>query len=94
MIHITEFLPKRFTVFGSKDWANQTLRNAIDFLKEGANSEGAWLWNQRLAIALIYKKELLEAGFPWQAQRIDNWIHRLQPSRRKADLEERERRAH
>jgi hypothetical protein len=61
----------------SKEWANNQLEIAIEFLKEGAKSEGFWLWNQRLAIALIYKKELLEAGFTWQAERIDNHIHRI-----------------
>ena len=87
----TEFSPKSFAVINSVDWANQTLRNAIEFLQEGANSENHWLWNQRLAVTLVYKKELLEAGFTWQAERIDNWIHRLQPIR--ADLL-RERGAH
>jgi len=65
--------------YGSKEWANQTLRNVISDLKEGATSCDHWLWRQRLSLALIYKKELLEEGFPWQAARIDNWIHRLQP---------------
>jgi hypothetical protein len=63
--------------YGSLEWANQTLRNAIGFLQEGARSQGGWLWNQRLAVVLIYKKELLELGYTWQAERIDNWIHRL-----------------
>jgi len=65
--------------YGSKEWANQTLRNAISDLKEGSMSQDHWLWKQRLAVVLIYKSELLQEGFPWQAARIDNWIHRLQP---------------
>jgi hypothetical protein len=32
-------------------------------------------------LALINKEELLEHGFVWHAERIDNWIHRLQPKR-------------
>lgn len=63
--------------------ANQMLKNAIQFLQEGKNSQNHWLWNQRLAIALIYKKELKQTGFTWQAKRIDNWIHRLKPKRGK-----------
>lgn len=72
-----------------KNWANNLLRNAVIFLKEGSKSDGFWLWNQRLAVALIFKKELEEKGFFWQSRRIENHIHRLQP--RKADLSERER---
>jgi hypothetical protein len=74
-------------------WANDQLRIAIEFLKEGAKSEGFWLWNQRLCVVILIKTELEGHGFKWQAVRIENWIHRLQP--RKADLDrERERRAH
>jgi hypothetical protein len=76
--------------FYDKDWANGLTRCSIEFLKEGAKSEGFWLWNQRLAAVLIFKRELLEHGYTWQASRIDNHIHRLQP--RKADLEREERR--
>lgn len=65
--------------FFDKNWANERLHLSIEFLKEGASSEGSWLWNQRLAAVLIFKKELLERGFEWQAARVDNWIHRLQP---------------
>jgi hypothetical protein len=72
--------------YGSKEWANSTLKASIVFLKEGANSENFWLWNQRLAVVLIFKKELEEKGFFWQSNRIENHIHRLQP--RKADLKE------
>ena len=77
----------------SKEWANNQLKIAIEFLKEGAKSEGFWLWNQRLGVVILIKTELEFRGFKWQVARIDNWIHRLQP--RKADLDrERERRAH
>lgn len=30
-------------------------------------------------LALIIKEELLEHGFVWHAERVENWIHRLQP---------------
>jgi hypothetical protein len=66
------------------DWANNQLRIAFQYLKEGANSEHFWLWNQRLAAALILKTELEGCGYRWQAERINNQIHRLQP--RRADL--------
>jgi len=91
-INNSSSLDKSFAIampLGSVAWANQTLKNCIADLKEGAKSEGSWLWNQRLSVVLIYKQELEDAGYPWQAQRVENWIHRLQP--RKADLEERER---
>ena len=67
--------------YGSKEWANSTLKASIVFLKEGAKSEDHWLWNQRLAVVLIFKKELEEKGFFWQSKRIENHIHRLQPKR-------------
>ena len=66
---------------GSREWANDLLHQGIELLKEGAKSEGYWLWNQRLAAVLCFKKELLDSGFTWQANRIDNWIHRLAPRR-------------
>jgi hypothetical protein len=73
----------------SKDWANGYLRQAIALLQEGAKSNNFWLWNQRLAVAIMMKTELQGYGFVWQAKRVENWIHRLQP--RRADLIERER---
>jgi len=69
----------------SKAWANGLVSESVRLLKQGAGSEGSWLWNQRLAAVLIFKRELLEKGYNWQAARIDNWIHRLQP--RRADLQ-------
>jgi len=74
----------------SFDWANRKLRFAIATL-QGKYEQG--IWKRRLQTALIVKDELLEHGFKWQAERIDNWIHRLQPSIKKADLEREERRA-
>lgn len=62
-----------------KNWANCYLRQSIILLKEGAKSDGFWLWNQRLAAALLLKKELEEKGFFWQSRRIENHIHRLAP---------------
>jgi len=47
-------------------------------LKEGANSPGFFLWNQRLAAAIILKTELLGTGYTWQAKRIENFIHRYE----------------
>jgi hypothetical protein len=70
------------------EWANGLLRQGITLLREGAKSEGFWLWGQRLAIVLIFKNELENYGYFWQAERLENWIHRLQP--RKADISERE----
>ena len=64
----------------SFDWANRKLRFVIATL-QGKYEVG--IWKRKLTTALIVKDELLEHGFKWQADRIDNWIHRLQP--RKAD---------
>jgi hypothetical protein len=70
---------------GSKEWANSQLRFSIRILKGEIMRSS---WKGRLQLVLYIKKRLLEHGFTWQAKRIDNWIHRLQP--RKADLSERE----
>ena len=68
--------------------ANRKLRFAIATLQGKVESS---IWKRRLQTALICRDELLEHGFKWQSERIDNWIHRLQP--RKADLEREEREA-
>ena len=61
-----------------KNWANGYVREAVQGLKEGFLSEKQWLWNQRLAAAIIIKTELEGRGFSWQAERINNQIHRYQ----------------
>jgi len=76
--------------FGSKPWANEQLRYAIRVLKGEAGSSGCRVWNGNLFLALYLKDRLLELGFPWQAARIENWIHRLQPSRADSAAEEAE----
>jgi hypothetical protein len=65
--------------FYNKEWANQKLRFAIGTLQGKYESS---IWKRRLQTALICRDELLEHGFKWQATRIDNWIHRLQPRKR------------
>ena len=55
--------------------ANNQLRAAIEFLKEGYNSENFWLWNQRLGAAIVLKTELQGCGYTWQVRRIENFIH-------------------
>ena len=68
----------------NKEWANGVLRSAIRDLKDQRRP-----WGDRLFVA-IYKERLLRSfGFKWQGDRIENWIHRLQP--RKADSERGER---
>lgn len=61
-----------------KVWANGYMKEAVQGLKEGFLSENFWLWNQRLAAAIIIKTELEGRGFSWQAERINNQIHRYQ----------------
>ena len=68
--------------YTDKAWANRKLRFAIATL-QGKYEQG--IWKRRLQTALTIKDQLLEAGYVWQAQRVDNWIHRLQPI--KADSE-------
>lgn len=69
-----------YSEYGSKEWANEQLRFAILVLKGQC---GGKRWKGNLQIALLVKEGLLEHGFVWQAARVENWIHRLQP--RKAD---------
>ena len=66
--------------WGSRDWANEQLRFAIKVLQGKC---GGARWKGNLQLALIVKDRLLERGFTWQAERVENWIHRLQP--RKVD---------
>lgn len=73
-----------FSDFYTKDWANRKLRFAIGTLQGKYESS---IWKRRLQTALICKDELLEHGYFWQAEKIEFWIHRLQP--RKADPRER-----
>jgi hypothetical protein len=70
---------------GSRDWANSQLRFVIAVLQDRVFRA---TWKGKLQMALIVRDRLLEYGFTWQAARVDNWIHRLQP--RRADLSERE----
>lgn len=55
--------------------ANRKLRFAIASMEGKVESS---IWKRRLQTALIIKDDLLTNGYLWQAQRIDNWIHRLQ----------------
>jgi hypothetical protein len=66
-----------FSLFYNNDWANRKLRFAIATLQ--GKYESTTVWKRPLQTALIVRDELLEHGYKWQAQRIDNWIHRLQP---------------
>jgi len=66
--------------WGSREWANDQLRFAIRVLKGEC---GGARWKGNLQLALMIKERLLEYGFVWQASRLENWIHRLQP--RKVD---------
>jgi hypothetical protein len=61
---------------GSKEWADKQLRFSIAIL-QGHICRSSW--KGRLNLALIVKERLLEHGFTWHAERVDNWIHRCQP---------------
>lgn len=76
---------------GSQEWANRQLRFTIAFLKGGIFGSS---WKGRLNLALIIRDRLLEYGYKWHAERVDNWIHRCTPRKQlpeAADLSERER---
>ena len=81
------FLGKTILVpFGSREWANDQLRFAIGVLK---GQRVGSRWPGRVQIALLVRDRLLEYGWTWQAERVENWIHRcLQPCR--ADPRERQ----
>lgn len=69
-----------YVEFGSKEWANEQLRFSIKVLKGECGGSN---WKSNLATALFVRDRLWAFGYTWQAARVDNWIHRLQP--RKAD---------
>lgn len=78
---------KNVSIQGSifnKEWANRQLSFAIRELKDASRR-----WENRLLVAIYIKNRLRDFGFPWQAERVENWIHRLQP--RLADFSEGER---
>jgi hypothetical protein len=70
----------RASYFGSVRWANDQLRFAIRVLRGQC---GGKRWERNLVTALYLRDRLWAFGYTWQADRVDNWIHRLQP--RKAD---------
>ena len=89
-----------FKVF-SREWANEQLQLANQYLIEGFLSEKQWLWPQRLAAAIMLKTELQGRGWPWQATRINNRIHyyqgkinRLRPHQGPTSEREREELSH
>lgn len=72
MKYTSVILNKTFSV----NDANRKLRFAIATLQGKVESS---IWKRRLQTALIVKDDLLANGYVWQAERIDNWIHRLAP---------------
>jgi hypothetical protein len=62
---------------GSKKWADKQLSFSIRIL-QGHICRSSW--KGRLNLALIVKERLLEHGYSWHAERVDNWIHRCQPA--------------
>jgi len=64
-----------FAPWGSVPWANEQLRFAIKVLKGRC---GGHRWKGNLQLALIIKDRLLGKGYTWQAERIENYIHRIQ----------------
>ena len=61
---------------GSKAWANSHLRYGISVLK---GKSGMRATNEgKLQTVLMLKDDLGDFGFWWQAERLENWIHRWQ----------------
>lgn len=56
--------------WGSKDWANDQLRFAIEDLRKDGSC--------CLVLALVIRDRLVDAGFWWQARTLEFWIHRFQ----------------
>jgi len=71
-----------FAPWGSVPWANEQLRFAVRVLK-GQCGGSKERWTGNLQVALMVRDRLWACGFWWQADRVDNWVHRLQP--KKAD---------
>ena len=57
------------------EWANRQLRYSIRVLQ---GKEFKAHRDTILKHALDNKRVLEEAGYWWQAERLDNWIHRFQ----------------
>ena len=74
---------KPISEYGSVQWANEQLRFAIKVLLGRSCGHN---WKGNLAVALMVRDRLYAFRFLWQAERVDNWTHRLQP--RKADSRE------
>lgn len=74
----TEKLGAPVSEWSSKEWANEQLAFAIRVLQGKC---GGHRWKGNLQLALLVKDRLLGQGYPWQAARVENWIHRLQPCR-------------
>jgi len=68
----------------SKEWANEILRYSIAVLQGKriiSRPEG------RLLIARVMRNRLAEAGFWWQADKLEHHIHRFYKSRRDLSLQ-------
>ena len=63
---------EKYPVYGSKDWANWLLKEAIKTLQNKERPAGA-----RLLEVLCFLDDLKEAGYWWQAERLQNHLHRL-----------------
>ncbi len=60
-------------LFNSKEWANSQLRFGIKLLKGQICSQSL---ERAIADAVSLRWSLANAGFWWQAKRLDNWINR------------------
>lgn len=65
--------------YGTRSWANYKLRQGIWLLKDYERDEKATKLEVDVSISMLE-----EAGYPWQAERLRNWLNRrrsLRPPR-------------
>ena len=63
-------------------WANEKLTFGIAVLQGKIEAS---IWKRRLQTALIIKDELMEHGYVWQSERLENWIHKLEKQEKAKD---------
>lgn len=64
--------PRKSHLSGSVSWANGKLRFGIKLLKGLVCSQS---FDRALSDTVSIRWNLANAGFWWQAERLDNWIH-------------------
>jgi glutathione S-transferase len=69
------FFVGSFLLKHDKDWANEQLRYGIRLL-ENDPSCGGGPFSGALICAISIKENLALVGWPWQAERLQNWVNK------------------